>query len=80
MLAKFSVSNFKNFKEPIEFTLDQPGKFKYNSECISDGIVGKAILYGKNATGKSKIRLFKMSLRRNTRLFFFMHIVYHKYD
>ena len=55
MLAKFSVSNFKNFKEPIEFTLDQPGKFKYNSECISDGIVGKAILYGKNATGKSNL-------------------------
>lgn len=55
MLTRFSVANYKNFKEPIEWILDRPGKYQHNSNCLIQKVVGKAILYGKNGTGKSNL-------------------------
>lgn len=55
MLKKFSVTNFKNFQDKITFDLGDTRNYKFNSECIKDGIVNKAIIYGKNASGKSNL-------------------------
>ncbi len=55
MLKKFIVTNFKNFQDKITFDLGDTRNYKFNSECIKDGIVNKAIIYGKNASGKSNL-------------------------
>lgn len=55
MLKKFSVTNFKNFQEKITFDLGDAKGYKFNSKCVKDGIVNKAIIYGKNASGKSNL-------------------------
>lgn len=55
MLKKFSVTNFKNFQEKITFDLGDTRNYKFNSKCVKDGIVNKAIIYGKNASGKSNL-------------------------
>ena len=55
MLAKIEVSNFKNFNESFVFDLSDTSSFSFNSECIKNKIVNKAIIYGQNGCGKSNL-------------------------
>ncbi len=57
MLAKFSVTNFKGFNK--EFILDLSGAndYKFNAECVENGIIKNAMVYGKNGVGKSNLGL-----------------------
>ncbi len=55
MLKRFSVSNFKNFKNKITFDLDQAANYEFNSDVVSDGCVTKGIIYGINGSGKSNL-------------------------
>ena len=56
MLTKFSVTNFKGFKEKI--TLDLTAEnYNFNENCIKNGYVNKAIIYGKNGSGKTNLSL-----------------------
>jgi len=42
MLKYFSVRGFKNFSKEIVFDFSNVHDYKFNSECISDGLVGKS--------------------------------------
>ena len=55
MLTKFKVKNYKCFKDEIVFDLSKPRDYVYNQELIKNGIVNKAIIYGKNGSGKSNL-------------------------
>lgn len=55
MLAKITISNFKNFKKDVVFDLSNASSFKFNEECIKNGLVNKAIIYGHNGSGKSNL-------------------------
>lgn len=55
MLARFEVTNFKNFKDTITFDLTKSNSYEFNKECISNGIINKAIVYGYNGVGKSNL-------------------------
>lgn len=57
MIKKFTVRNYKGFKNPITLDLSQPRDYSFNSELIRNGIVNKAIIYGKNGSGKSNLGL-----------------------
>lgn len=57
MLKKFAVTNFKGFKERIEFDLSKPRNYEFNSFAIRNGIINDAIIYGPNGSGKSNIGL-----------------------
>lgn len=57
MLKKFTVTNFKNFKDTITFALDCPANYEFNSEVIRNGCVTKGIIYGINGSGKSNLAL-----------------------
>ncbi len=52
MLKRFEVENFKGFKNPLvmDFTARE---YEFNKNLIVNGIVNKAIVYGKNGVGKS---------------------------
>lgn len=53
MLKKFILTNYKNFKDTIQFDFDSVAGYKFNKECVSNDLISKSIIYGKNATGKT---------------------------
>lgn len=55
MLKRFSVKNFKTFEDKVTLDLSSIGNYEFNKECISNGICKTALLYGKNASGKSSL-------------------------
>ena len=57
MLRKFSVENFKCFQGRFVLDLSKPGNYSFNSDCIRNGIVDKAAIYGVNGIGKSNLGL-----------------------
>lgn len=57
MLRKFSVENFKCFQGKFVLDLSKPGNYAFNHDCIKDGVVGKAAIYGINGIGKSNFGL-----------------------
>ena len=57
MLKKFSVENFKGFKDRITFDIGAPSNYSFNSEIIENGCVTKGIVYGINSCGKSNLGL-----------------------
>ena len=57
MLKKFSVENFKGFKDKITFDIGLPSNYSFNSEIIENSCVAKGIIYGINSCGKSNLGL-----------------------
>ena len=55
MLKRFSVKNFKAFEDKVTLDLSSIGNYEFNKECISNSICKTALLYGKNASGKSSL-------------------------
>lgn len=54
MLSKFVVKNFKGFDEPLVLDFSA-NNYAFNQNLIRNGLVNKAILYGKNGIGKSSL-------------------------
>ena len=62
MLKKFSVENFKGFRDKITFDMGSPSNYSFNSEMIEHGCVTKGIIYGINNCGKSNLGLAIMDI------------------
>ena len=54
MLKKFSVTNYRQFNETLEFDLTA-SNYSFNQECVKNNLVKLALIYGKNGTGKSNL-------------------------
>ena len=57
MLKCFSVKGFKNFSEKIILDFSNVRDYRFNSQCLTNGIVSKSIVYGKNSVGKTNLGL-----------------------
>lgn len=57
MLAKFAVTNYRGFKERIEWDLSSPSNYAFNNFAVKNGIVKNGIIYGPNGSGKSNMGL-----------------------
>lgn len=57
MLAKFTVKNFRGFKEKLELNLAFHKDYEFNSFAIKDDIVKNGIIYGPNGSGKTNLGL-----------------------
>lgn len=57
MLKKFSVTNFRGFKDRITWDLSSPSNYAFHQDAISDGIIKNGIIYGPNGAGKSNFSL-----------------------
>ncbi len=57
MLKKFKVSNFKSFEKDFTLDFSDTKGYTFNTECIKEGIVNNAIIYGRNGSGKSNLGL-----------------------
>lgn len=55
MLKKFMVKNYKNFKESICIDFENIAGYQFSTDCITDGIISKMLIYGRNATGKTNL-------------------------
>jgi AAA15 family ATPase/GTPase len=55
VLTKFKVSNFKSFNSDFVFDLCDTNGYEFNKECIKNGIVNNALVYGHNGVGKSNL-------------------------
>lgn len=57
MLTRFAVTNYRVFKNRIEWDLSHPSNYSFNTGAIQDGIVKNGIIYGPNGAGKSNFGL-----------------------
>ncbi len=57
MLKKFRVSNFKGFEKDFEMDFSDVNGYEFNKECIKNGIVNNALVYGHNGVGKTNLGL-----------------------
>ena len=55
MLVKFSVKNYKNFKDEITLDFNAKRDYKFNTNCIKNELLNKIMIFGKNGVGKSNI-------------------------
>ena len=55
MLKKFMLKNYKNFKDEITIDFENIAGYQFNTDCLSDAIIGKMLIYGRNATGKTNL-------------------------
>lgn len=54
MLKRFTVENFKGFRNKLIFDLTARD-YEFNQQLVRDGVVNKAIIYGPNGIGKSSL-------------------------
>lgn len=57
MLTKFSVTNFRNFKNKLTIDFKDKHDYKFNEIATKNGIISKSIVFGKNGCGKSNLGL-----------------------
>lgn len=57
MLCKFKVKGYKCFNEEIILDFEKHKDYQFNKNMIKDNIINKAIIYGKNGSGKTNIGL-----------------------
>lgn len=65
MLKKFVLRNYKNFKKDIIINFGNVGGYQFNPECITNGLISKMIIYGRNATGKTNLGLGLLDISRS---------------
>lgn len=57
MLDLFEVNGFKNFKHTVKLDFSDTRDYAFNTDCILDQRIGKCIIYGQNAVGKTNFGL-----------------------
>lgn len=65
MLRKFEVTNYRNFKGKYTLDLSTSHDYRFNGQCIKDGLVNTGIVYAKNARGKTNLGRAIMDIRNN---------------
>ena len=55
MLKKFTLKNYKNFKDEISIDFKNTAGYQFSTDCITDGTISKMLIYGRNASGKTNL-------------------------
>ena len=55
MLKHFRVNNYKNFKDDLDIDFSDVNGYKFSQDCITNDLIGKMIIYGKNGSGKTNL-------------------------
>ena len=55
MLKKFTFKNYKNFRDEIEVNFENIAGYQFSTDCVSDNVITKMLIYGRNATGKTNL-------------------------
>ena len=54
MIKRFEVENYKGFEKRLVFDLTARD-YEFNKYLVNNGVVNKALLYGKNGVGKTSV-------------------------
>ena len=68
MLKRFTLKNYKNFKDEITIDFENIAGYQFNTDCLSDGVIGKMLIYGcnwKDESGKSTSEYYFNNVRYN---------------
>lgn len=57
MLKLFKVAGFKNFRDTLTIDFSDVHDYKFNTGCVSNGLLSKTIVYGRNSVGKTNLGL-----------------------
>lgn len=55
MLKRFEVSNYRTFGKKITVDFSNVGGYQFNQDCVTNNVLSKIIIYGRNATGKTNL-------------------------
>jgi len=55
MITRFTVKNFKNFKNELILDLTKSRDYGFNDNLIINGCINKLLIYGPNNSGKSNL-------------------------
>lgn len=55
MLKRFTLRNYKNFRDKIEIDFGNIAGYQFSTDCITNGVIAKMLIYGRNATGKTNL-------------------------
>lgn len=64
MLKKFEVKNYRNFRNSLSIDFQKVGGYQFNLDCITNGMLGKMLIYGRNATGKTNLGRAILDIRK----------------
>lgn len=62
MIKRFSVENFRGFKDKIILDLSKTRDYDFNKHLVVSSIVNKALIYGPNSSGKSNLGFALMDI------------------
>ena len=57
MLTKFAVTNYRGFRNRIEWDMSHSSNYSFNIDAVRNGIVKNGVIYGPNGAGKSNFGL-----------------------
>mgnify|MGYP000955018788 CR=1 FL=1 len=57
MIKKFTVKNYKGFKDEITLDFSDIKNYQFNTFAVKNKLINYAIVYGKNGSGKSNLGL-----------------------
>ena len=57
MLIKFAVTNFRGFKNSLEWDLSRPNNYSFSTNAIKNDVIKNGIIYGPNGSGKTNFGL-----------------------
>ena len=63
MVKKFTVKNYLNFEKEVCLDFEKTAGYQFSTDCITDGLISKMLIYGKNATGKTNLGSAVMDIR-----------------
>lgn len=55
MLRKFTVENYRVFDSAVTIDFSKVRDYRFNEECVRNHTIHKAMMYGKNAVGKTSL-------------------------
>lgn len=55
MLKLFQIENYKSFRKPLTIDFSKVGGYQFSESCVTDNVISKMLIYGKNATGKTNL-------------------------
>ena len=62
MIKKFSVENFRSFKDKITLDFSTSREYDFNKHLIKNNLINKALIYGPNSSGKSNLGFALMDI------------------
>lgn len=55
MLKRFTVENYRCFRQPITLDFSDKRDYQFSEYCIKQGLISKMVIFGKNGAGKSNL-------------------------